>query len=569
DTLWLERAKRQVQLTRYRLTFRNFFYPGKGQLPLPPEQLWEIELDAAGPVRVATQGHDLILLNYTFSSTLLTDLHSPGIVEPALAEIGGRWQEPFILPFDPELLLQRTDNACVNEGGFPPHSFDSENAWQFYDHTCLADSAGPTGCHRDRLPAQSCVEALASHVGWLETAVEFERLAWDATLADQVRVEEVVEGGADLAVVAGDLADNRVIYRYFEPDSCAIVEQCVGGAGWRRLLQFSATVHNLGGQALHIGTPAEDPEHNLFQYNACHDHFHFSDYGDFIFGADALTNASKQAFCVESTGRRSNNEASPLYHDYTCRFQGIQAGWVDEYQAGLECQWIDITDVEGTQGTEGTEEGEFLQPPEFPSSYYTATLSFNSNTDGFLCEGTPVVDENGVQLWEASGLVDEEGQPIERPQCAFVPEWDRNNQGAYEMVVAAEGSFVTEACGRQHFGPRRNCGFSPQVVDVTLPEESLFGSCQPDRPVRLTCRVEDATRPMVLRICETSAVLGAGLACVYQEALANETIDAEGVEVSFSCPAARDEQEPGGRYAFYTGPVYPQDEPQVVSCQTP
>ena len=287
DTYWLALAQEQVRLTRNRLNFRNFVYPGKGQLPLPPEEVWSIRLEAAGPQRQTIQGHDLVMVGYTFSSTLFTDIDSPGQAEPALAEVGGVWQEPFVFPADPQLLLQRTGNACINEGGFPPDSFDSENTWIFYDYSCEADSAGAAGCHRTLLPRLSCREALVERIGEVETALRFERLAWDSELADAVRVEAVASGQSpDLMVVGEDLETNRIVYRYIAPDDCALLEGAVGGSGWRRLLQFSATVANIGGRPLDIGpVVAEDLDNHVFSYNPCHDHFHYSNYGEFSFGS--------------------------------------------------------------------------------------------------------------------------------------------------------------------------------------------------------------------------------------------------------------------------------------------
>jgi hypothetical protein len=120
ESFWRELAQRQVRLTGRRLNFRNFVYENKGQLPLPPEELWSIQLDQSGPARQSIQGHDLVAIDYVFNSTLLTDDESPAASEPALTQIGGTWEEPFILPVDPDLLLQRTGNACLNEAGFPP-----------------------------------------------------------------------------------------------------------------------------------------------------------------------------------------------------------------------------------------------------------------------------------------------------------------------------------------------------------------------------------------------------------------------------------------------------------------
>jgi hypothetical protein len=547
DDYWLELARRQIRLTLRRLNFRNFAYPDKGQLPLPPEELWSIELAPAGPARQTIQGHDLVTIDYTFDSTLLTDAESPGAAEPALAAEGGRWSEPFVLPVDPDLLLQRTGNACLNEAGFPPNSYDSENAWAFFDFTCQADSGGPLGCHRTRLPQLSCREAMDLRIGVVDTAVQFRRLAWDDALADAVRLGEVTQlTGPDLTVLSEDLANHRVVYRYFAPDSCALLEQCVSGSGWRRLLQFDATVHNVGVLPMHIGpVVAENPVINLFQYNVCHDHFHFSDYGDFYFAGQEENISSKQAFCVESTGRLSNNEFSPLTHPYTCTFQGVQTGWVDEYMAGLDCQWIDITDVD---------------VPPAGASY---ELGFDFNPDQFLCEGILVRDADGNPAWEPSGLTTPDGRPIQRPQCGFVPDWEVNNSGSQDIFLSAAGSLINEPCAGQ-IGPLRNCGFS-ELLAVVEPEEGK-PMCRPGQTVQLSCRVAAGAAPQVLRICEYSELLGIGLACTYLDALANLVIGRAPTAVSFTCPLPRDADEPGGAYAAYAAPLLDEDQLAPISC---
>jgi hypothetical protein len=550
DAFWIELAQRQVALTYNRLHFRPFFYANKGQLPLPPQSLWHIELTGE-PARQTRNNHDLILIGYTFSSTLLTGQDEPGKAEPALAEIGGVWDEPFILPPDPTQLLQRTGNACLNEGGFPPNSYDSENVDIFYDYSCTADSGGAAGCHRTTLPTLSCIQALNAAVGTVETAVRFTRLPWDADLADEIRIGEVIAADApDLKVVSGDLQNNRIIYRYFPANSCALAEGCVNGSGWRRLLQFDATAHNLGAVALDIGPiVAENPLTNMFEYNSCHAHFHFQNYGEFQLGT--TNQPSKQAFCVESTSRLSNNELAPLTHPYSCTFQGIQAGWVDEYGAGLDCQWIDITDLEI--------EGDSTELP----------LSFRFNTEQFLCEGYPVLDEAGNPVFEPSGLRNSQGLPISRPQCEFVDDWDAANSGTEDVTIPATGSFVTAPCVSSEHGPRRNCGFTavplPPLPEVSDKEEQPL-RCTPGSTVQLSCSLNGDAAAQVVRLCETSAVLGTGTACTFNDALLNQVISSSEVTLSFTCPFVRDETEPGGDYALYAAPLFTGNALAEISC---
>jgi hypothetical protein len=546
DEFWHEMARRQVQLTKRRLDFRNFAYPGKGQLPLPPEDVWQIELDPAAAVRETVNGHDLVLRHYTFNAVLLTDENSPAQAEPALAAAGGAWDEPFVLPLDPTQLLQRTGNACLNEAGYPPDSYDSENAWILYDHTCTPGSTGPLGCHRSAVPRFSCVQTLNNRIGTVETQIRFERLPWQSELADAVRVGEITYTDApDVKALDSDLAINRIIYRYFPANACALQEGCIGAPGWRRLLQFTATVHNIGGQPLDIDLRvAEDPRHNLFKYDACHDHYHFVHYGYFYLENQMTDLASKQAFCVQSTSRFSNNESSPLTHNYSCRAQGIQAGWVDEYIAGLDCQWLDITDLFDKAAVGGGQ----------PQTY---TLSFAFNPDEFICEGTLVRDEAGNVIFEDTGHTTPAGAPIRRPLCDLAPGWDENNVASLELTLPPQGGLITAACAPGEVSPLRNCGFR---------EEPEPQSCSPGETVRLTCRMEQGAAPQTLRACEWSAALGAGVACTYQDALLNRVITTP-TEVSFTCPAARDDQEPGGKYLFYTAPAFPGDTAATIRCE--
>lgn len=550
EDIWLTRAERQIELTYNRLHFRDFAYRKAGdpnpkkQLPWPPRDLWQIELTSE-PYEADINGKRLVMVDYRWTTTLLSDADSPARAEPALATEGGVWREPFTFPADPTQLLQRTGNACLNEGGFPPNSYDSENVFTFYDYTCQGEDGGPDGCHRTQLNNFACTEAIDLFVGRVDTAVVFTRLPWDSDLADQVRRGRVSNlDSPDLEVIAEELSNHRITYRYFPPDSCALNEACIGNYGWRRLLKFDAVVHNIGPEALHIGEVIGENDTNLFKYDSCHDHYHYSNYGDFLFGLAPKPN--KRAFCVESTGRFSNNEASPLTHDYSCTVQGIEAGWVDEYGAGLDCQWIDITDI--VTATAVAE---------------TLPLTFRSNTDELLCEGQPVLDENGEQQWAWSGLYNEDGLPIAYPVCDLVENWDSNNEGTVPVFIPPTGSFVTEPCQSGEIGPRRNCDFTEQATDLTCtPGQQLTMRCE------LTPEVGQEPAGQVVRLCETSALLGTGTACTYEQALASLIVPTNApLEFNFTCPFVRDEQELGGLYSFYTAPAMSSDPAQGVRCE--
>ncbi len=556
---WIARARAQMTMTRYRLNFRAAYYPDakRMQLPLPPDAKWGIAIkpDAMGsvvPRRVMIGTHDVILVDYTFASTLLTSAGSPGIAEPALAKVGGTWDEPFIFPVDPELLFQRTGYACMNEVGYPPNSVDSEETSVFYDQECRATGeASRTACHDTATSAESCVDALDSHVGKVETQVHFERLPWDATLADEARHGEISsEAAADVQAGAPSpiFTLPKLIYRYIPPGDCTLVEHCVGAGGWRRLLQFSSVNWNTGKKTLDIGPVnylvAESSEgdlakHHVYEYSDCHKHYHFMHYGAFTFG-DEPSN-SKRGFCLESTDRLSNNESSPLHNPYsTCSYQGIEAGWADNYNAGIDCQWIDVTGYDVSQGP------------------VKDTLHETFNPDGFLCEGIPVLDASGKQAYEPTSFTTAKGEPVDRGRCDFLPGWDANDAHSEQVELPALGeSFVTGACGRGQIGPLRNCGFKKQTDLET---------CTPGATVTLHCAVPAGAAPHTVRVCESSHALKSGTACAHGAALANSVVSAAGDDVILTCPAARSVDEPGGLYSIYISPLAGENAAEPVTC---
>jgi hypothetical protein len=142
---------------------------------------------------------------------------------------------------------------------------------------------------------------------------------------------------------AAAISSLRISTENFAAASCALVEGCVDAPGERRLLRFSTQTPNLGTADMVLGDPTEVPG---FEFSACHGHYHFEGYA-----AYELTDASgtvvatghKQAFCLLDSNRvLSTASTTPRF---SCSFQGIQAGWADTYGSGLDCQWVDITDV--------------------------------------------------------------------------------------------------------------------------------------------------------------------------------------------------------------------------------
>jgi len=133
--------------------------------------------------------------------------------------------------------------------------------------------------------------------------------------------------------------------RGFPPSSCVLVEECVGGLGVRRLLRFDTLTANVAQVDLLLGDPATNPG---FVWSPCHGHYHLEGYSEYQI-LDALGNlvlpGRKRAFCLSDSLRYVSAPWVPQNPLYDCGFQGLQRGWADLYDAFLECQWIDVTNV--------------------------------------------------------------------------------------------------------------------------------------------------------------------------------------------------------------------------------
>jgi hypothetical protein len=524
---WIARARNQVRLMNYRLVFRSGFHAipsgnstkTYGPLPLTPQETWIVTLQGA-PYRAKINGHDLVVVDYAFNSVIVSDADSPAKVDPNLGTIGGTASETFNLPADPELLFERTGYACMDEDEFPPGSVFEENTWYFYDDTC---TGGTSSCHVSVPVSGSCVNALVNEVGRVRSTIGFARIPYDAAIADAFRVgtvnPEAISAGAaaDLAVVTEGMSNERAFtWRFFGPGSCELGEGVIGSYGWRRLLAFSAIVRNDGTAAIDLGD-VSDPANpyvasNAFEYSACHHHYHFSHYGTFTYAGGT---GSKRAFCLEDTNRYHNDETTPLTASHqTCANQGVGAGWGDEYNFGIPGQWVDVT-------------GKDTSNPQ--------PLSFLSNPDQFLCEGTLVRDANGNLIFDATSFTNLAGETEYRVRCNFLNNWNTNNLGVVS-VASPGGSFVTDACTRGQVGPNRSCGFA---AGLGANDNDVPHPCTTARNMNLSCRAIGGA-PAVVRVCEVSGQNGVGVACTADDSLANVIVGPTATPVQFACPAVRD-----------------------------
>ena len=113
----------------------------------------------------------------------------------------------------------------------------------------------------------------------------------------------------------------------------------------RRLLRFTASIANIGKADFRSNVGKSS-----WIWHSCHRHFHSMevfahfDLLDFETGSKKLAEGHKASFCLE------DNECMTGYQPkYKCAEfgdQGISVGCRDTYAANIDCQWIDITDLD-------------------------------------------------------------------------------------------------------------------------------------------------------------------------------------------------------------------------------
>ncbi|MCB9539626.1 MAG: hypothetical protein H6704_25725 [Myxococcales bacterium] len=160
--------------------------------------------------------------------------------------------------------------------------------------------------------------------------------------------EEAPECAPDLMVVEDYLANTLQIDYYNAQDPCLIQERCIGALGQRKLLRFGTRIANLGTADLQLGRPQQGVDHWIF--DECHNHFHYEAYASYdlydVAAGETLPIGAKAGFAVIDIGVHDPALAPNGCQGYNSQNQGISVGCQDTYSRSLNCQWVDITDVE-------------------------------------------------------------------------------------------------------------------------------------------------------------------------------------------------------------------------------
>ena len=151
--------------------------------------------------------------------------------------------------------------------------------------------------------------------------------------------------GPDLVIVASEIANTISFEVKNNDDGCFVSEGCMNGYGDREIIRFTTRIDNIGNQDYYIGSTPNDQNANdpQWEWDDCHNHWHYEGYAEYVLYDDQgveIPIGFKNGFCVIDLDCPPGISAK-----YNCGNQGITAGCGDIYHSGLNCQWIDITEV--------------------------------------------------------------------------------------------------------------------------------------------------------------------------------------------------------------------------------
>ncbi|XP_008178980.2 lysyl oxidase homolog 2 [Acyrthosiphon pisum] len=161
---------------------------------------------------------------------------------------------------------------------------------------------------------------------------------------------------ADLEVNADELMRSAYLedrQMYFL--QCAMEENCLASSAYqlrrdetdwhlitRRLLRFTAKITNVGTAPFRPAVPK-----HLWQFHQCHMHYHsmevFATFDVLDGGGMKVAEGHKASFCLEDN--QCTDGAKPGFACANYGDQGISVNCSDIYRHNIDCQWVDVTDL--------------------------------------------------------------------------------------------------------------------------------------------------------------------------------------------------------------------------------
>lgn len=164
----------------------------------------------------------------------------------------------------------------------------------------------------------------------------------DDEVEDDQSEDDQTEDRSGVNFVPG-VRDFTVSTEVYDESSSDVADGFVS-PGEHRLLRFDMIIYNVGDSDAELGRPEDRPD--LFDYSESHGHEHLKGFNNYTLldkSGERTGAVRKQTFCLRDLNQtRSNARSSPQFN---CEYQGISAGWADEYDASLPGQYIVIDDL--------------------------------------------------------------------------------------------------------------------------------------------------------------------------------------------------------------------------------
>jgi hypothetical protein len=181
-------------------------------------------------------------------------------------------------------------------------------------------------------PITGCMDPVSCNYNPLASADDGSCLYWP---------DADCPGGPDLIIVQSAF-ESSLYLDHLLAQNCQVQENCLTGYGNRTIIRFTTHIKNIGDVDYFIGNPTDNP--SQFSFINCHNHSHYEGYAEYVLfrnNGNPIPIGFKNGFCVMDLECSDGGTAK-----YGCSNMGITAHCGDIYSSGLECQWIDITDVD-------------------------------------------------------------------------------------------------------------------------------------------------------------------------------------------------------------------------------